>query len=76
MEQWLGGRALDSRRREPGFGSCAAVLKPPWASLFTLRCSSELSCINEYLAIESGGYVYEQLSHINCSMWLDASQRS
>ena len=32
--------------------------------------------LNEYLAVESGGYVYEQLSRINCSIWLDASQRS
>ena len=31
---------------------------------------------NEYLAIGSGGYVYEQPSRINCSIWLDASQRS
>ena len=31
---------------------------------------------NEYLAIDSGGYVYEQPSRINCSIWLDASQRS
>ena len=61
--QWLKGRASDSRLREPGFESCAAVLKP-WASL------------NEYLAIDSGGYVYEQPSCINCSIWLDASQRS
>ena len=28
---WLRGRASDSRLREPGFESCAAVLKP-WAS--------------------------------------------
>ena len=48
--QWLMGRASDSRLREPGFESCAAVLKP-WASFFTLHCSSSLSCINEYLAI-------------------------
>ena len=27
---------------------------------FTLHCSSSLSCINEYLAIDSGDYVYEQ----------------
>ena len=32
--------------------------------------------LNEYLAIDSGGYVYEQPSRINCSIWLDASQRS
>ena len=73
--QWFSGRASDSRLREPGFESCAAVLKP-WASFFTLHCSSSLNCINEYLTIGSGGYVYEQPSCINCSIWLDASQRS
>ena len=61
--------------QEPGFESCAAVLKP-WASFFTLHCSSSLSCINEYVTIDSGGYVYEQLSRFNCSIWLDSSQRS
>ena len=67
--QWLRGRASDSQLREPGFESCAAVLKP-WGSFITLHCSSSLSCINEYLAIDSGGYVYKQssLSHINCDM--------
>ena len=69
------GRASVSRLREPGFESCAAVFKP-WASFFTLHCSSSLSCINEYLAIDSGGCVYEQPSHINCSIWLAASQKS
>ena len=58
--QWLRGRASDSRLQEPGFEPCTAVLKP-WASFFTLQCSSSLSYINEYLAIDSGGYVYEQL---------------
>ena len=62
--QWLRGRASDSRLRGPGFESCAAVLKP-WAIFFTLHCSSSLSCIYEYLAIASGGYVYEQPSRIN-----------
>ena len=57
--QWLRGRPPDSWLREPGFESCAAVLKL-WASFFTLHCSSLLSCINEYLAIDSGGYVYAQ----------------
>ena len=66
--QWLRGRASDSRLREPRFESCAAVLKP-WASFFTLHCSSSLSCIYEYLAIDSGGYVYEHPSRINCSIW-------
>ena len=73
--QWLRGRASGSRLREPGFESCAAVLKP-WARVFTLHCSSSLSCINEYLAIDSGGYVYEKYPRINCSIRLDASQRS
>ena len=71
--KWL--RALDSRLREPGFKSCAAVLKLR-ASFFPLHCSSSLSCINECMAIDSGGYVYEQPSCINCSIWLDASLRS
>ena len=57
--QWLRGRASDSRLREPRFESCAAMLKP-WASFFTVHCSSSLSCINEDLAIDSGGYVYVQ----------------
>ena len=73
--QWLRGRVCDSRLREPGIETCAAVLNP-WESLFTLHCSSSLSCINEYLAIDIGGYVYEQSSRINFSIWLDASQRS
>ena len=48
----------------------------PWASFFTLHCSSLLNYINEYLAIDSGGYVYKQPSCIICSICLDASQRS
>ena len=73
--QWLRGTDLDSRLWESRLQSCDVVLKP-WASFFTLHCSSSLSCINENLAIDSGGYVYEQPSRINCSIWLDASQRS
>ena len=73
--QWLRGRALDSRLQEPRFKSYAVVLKL-WASLFTLHCSSSLSCIIEYQALDSGGYVYEQSSCINYSIKLDAFQRS
>ena len=40
--------------------------------VFHSNCFCSFSCINEYLAIDSGGYVS---SHINCSMWLDASQK-
>ena len=39
----------------------------PWADFFTLHCPSSVSCINEYLAINSGGYLCEQPLHIiNC----------
>ena len=38
---------------------------------FTLHCSSSLSCINEYLAVDSDGYVYKQPFCVNCSIWLD-----
>ena len=69
--QWLRGRASDSRLPEPGFESCAAVLKP-WPSIFTLHCSSSFSCIHEYLAIDSDYYVYEPPSRINCSKVLSA----
>ena len=31
--------------------------------------------MNEYLAIDSGKYVYKQPSLINSSMWMDAFQR-
>ena len=54
--QWLRGRASDSRLIGPRFESCAAVLNL-LASFFTVRCSSSLSCVNEYLALDSGGYV-------------------
>ena len=69
--QWLSGRASDYRLREPGFESCVAVLNPRTSLFFTLYCSGSLSCINEYVIIDSGVNVYEQSSRINCSIWLD-----
>ena len=68
--QWLRGRTSDFRLRVPGLESCAV------GKFFTLHCSSSLSCVNEYLATDSNGHVYDQPSRINCSIWLDASQRS
>ena len=65
--QWLRGRTSDSRLRGLGFKSCAAVLKPR-AGVFTPHYSSSLSCINEYVAIDSGGYMYEQPLRINLYM--------
>ena len=41
------GRAPDSQLAEHGFESC----------LFTLHCVSSVSCVNDYLAIDSGGYL-------------------
>ena len=66
-------RTLDYEN--PGSNPVSRVLKP-WTNVFTLHYSNSLSCINEYPAIDSGGYVYEQPSRINCSIWLNASQRS
>ena len=42
--QWLSGRASGSRLREPGFESCAAVLKP-LARLFPLYIATVHSAI-------------------------------
>ena len=38
--------------------------------------SSSLTCKKKYMTIDTGGYVYGQLLRINCSICLDASQRS
>ena len=44
------------------FKSCAVVLKT-WAIFVTLYCSSSLSCINEYMAIDSGVCVRAAFTH-------------
>ena len=73
--QWFRGRASDSRLREPGFESW--LRRYNLGQVFSLYIAPVHSAeLNEYLAIDSGGYVYEQPSRINCSIWLDASQRS
>ena len=56
---WRSGavaRASDSRLREFGFEACAAVSNIGQV-LFTLHCSSSFSCMNEYLAVDSGVYL-------------------
>ena len=68
MAQAVKLRTLDYKN--PGSNRHAAVLN------LLARFPRSLSCINEYLALYIGGYVYEQHSRINCSIWLDASQRS
>ena len=64
------GEAVDSRLGEP---SNPVLLCETLGRLFMLYCSSSLRCINECLAVDSGGYVYK------CTLIaaeLDASERS
>ena len=51
-------RTLDSQLRDPMFESSCTCFKT-LAILFTPRCRSSLSCINEYLATDRGGHVSE-----------------
>ena len=56
--QWCGGavaKSLDSTKRTRVRILCCCV--KPWASLFTLHCSSSLSRINENLAVDISGYL-------------------
>ena len=66
--QWLRGRAPTTRTR---FRILSCGVKTLGNFVFTLYCYSSLSCIKECLAINIGGYVYEQPWRINCSIWLD-----
>ena len=59
-------RTLDSQLREPGFKSSFSGFEAQALS-FIPCCLSEL-CINEYLAVDSGGYVNEWCLRSNCSM--------
>ena len=46
---------LDFQSREPEFGySCCHF--EVWAISFTPRCHSSLSCINEYMDMDIGGF--------------------
>ena len=51
------GRTSDSRLREPGFEYFAAVSNSGQV-VFILHCPSSPSCMNEYVALDSGGYLY------------------
>ena len=62
-------RTTDSQSRESGFQSSCCCFEA-WVVLFPPPCLSSLNCVNEYLAIDSGGYVDKE------SAWLNASQRS
>ena len=58
---YIGGRASDSRQREPGLNlvvGCQTL-----GQFITLLQFTQL-----YLAIDNGGYLHELPSRINCSM--------
>ena len=52
---WLTDRMPDYQSREPMFESCCFWA---WTLLFPPRCLSTHSCINAYLSIASGGYIW------------------
>jgi len=47
----------------------------PLATIFILYCSSSLSCMNECIAIYSGGYLCTNSFRALITAWLYASQR-
>ena len=55
----LSGSILDSQSRGPDFESTHCYRFKIWAFSFSPRGISSLSCINEYLAIDSSGNVIE-----------------
>ena len=59
----------DSQSREPGFESpFATVSKIGRHFSFTSQTPCSLSCINEYLAIDSGGNVSDLVLTRNCCL--------
>ena len=48
---------LQSHVRDSGFETSCCHFEC-LASLFPLHCSSSLSCMKEYLPVDSGGYLY------------------
>ena len=64
---------LDSQSREPGFESSLCYrfnFSTVWAFSFSPQCLSPLSCINEYLTIDSGGNVSGLSSRV-IAAWLE-----
>ena len=43
-----------------------------WVILFTPHCSSSVSCVNDYLGIDSGGYEESSRSCINENLATDS----
>ena len=59
---------LDSKSREPGFESPLCYCVEVWAFSFSPQRPSSLSCVNEHLAIDSGGNVSDLVVARNCCM--------
>ena len=58
----------DSQLREPRFESSLCYRFKVWAFSFYPWCLSPLRCINEYLAIDSGGNVSDLVIARNCCL--------
>ena len=69
------GRALDSRLRNRGFKSCAAVSNLRQV-VFTRHNFSSLSYTTEYLAVYSGGYLCTNNLRTLIALWLKSFQRN
>jgi len=70
--QWLGYCTLNAEN--PCLNP--VLLVESWASLFSQHCLSSLSCMNEYQAIDCGGYLCMSSLCTLIAAWLDASKRS
>ena len=64
FETVIQGYSFSLRLRERGLNP--VVPRETVASFFTLHCSSSVSCLNEYLAIDIGEY--KCTTSINCSV--------
>ena len=72
-------RTSDTWLREPEFESCAAILNlGEVLSLYIapVPAAVYISCINEYVVIDSGGYLFTISLPALVSVWPDVSQRS
>ena len=67
-------RSVDPKLRELGFES--HVLLSNLEQAITSHCSSSLSCMNEYLAIDSGGYLCMNNLRALIAAWLDSSRQA
>ena len=60
--------------KNPSLNLCRHV--GPWTSSFTLHCSNSLTYMNDYLAIDSGEYLWTNSLCRLIAMWLGTSKKS